>query len=272
MMLEMLVKVMLFHSFIHLFSSYAVAEQHGCCRAKCLLASLYLRCPSPSGDAVSNSSKVQQKAFDLLTSAALNGITQSFRLLGECYLLGRGTSKDLDEAVHYYRKGANAGDEMSMFRLAKLLLDIADNHRASLSEGTEADDNPDSSPPFIADTISAKNTTAKEAVQWMRSASMLGHVDATVELGKMYECGGGGGGVQASGGGPVEDSHAALTYYQAAADAGHSEAAFFAANILYSQSTQFAKLELMLRAADLYRRAAELGKLSYLWSIYGAYV
>lgn len=177
-------------------------------------------------------------------------------------MLGRGTSKDLDEAVHYYRKGAKAGDAMSMFRLAKLLLDIADNPRASSSEGTEADDNPDlKTPPSIDDTISA---TTAEAVQWMRSASVLGHVDATVELGKMYEC--------AQAGVPAEDSHAALTYYQAAADAGHGEAAFFAANILYSQASQFANLELMLRAADLYRRAAELGTnphvLKYLLGMY----
>lgn len=218
-----------------------------------------------SDDAVSNSSKVQQKAFDLLVSAALNGITQSFRLLGECFLLGRGTSKDFDEAVHYYRKGAKAGDEMSMFRLAKLLLDddiTADiNHRAPiLSEGTEADDNPDPSPPFIADTISA---TTAEAVQWMRSASALGHVDATVELGKMYEF--------ARAGVPAEDSHAALAYYQAAADAGHGDAAFFAANILYSQAcTQFGKLELMLRAADLYRRAAELGMNLHIEHMYNS--
>lgn len=254
----MLERSLLLELLIHLLHSYSIAEQHGCCRAKCLLASLYLR---PSSDAVSNSSKVQQKAFDLLASAALNGITQSFCLMGECYLLGRGTSKDLDEAVHYYRKGAKAGDSMSMFRLAKLLLDIADNPRASLSEGTDADDNPDLSSPFITDTISA---TTAEAVQWMRSASALGHVDATVELGKMYEC--------AQSGVPAEDSHTALTYYQAAADAGHGEAAFFAANILYSQASQFAKLELMLRAADLYRRAAELGTNHMYESTYWVYV
>jgi len=214
-----------------------------------------LRPTSDSSSDVSSFRKVQQKAFDLLASAALNGITQSYRLLGECCMLGRGTSKDLHSAVHYYRKGADAGDEVSMFRLAKLLLDTADHGEvvaAVSAEGTEADDCPDSSPSDIARAIS---TTTTEAVRWMRSASALGHTDATVELGKMYECG--------SCSAIPEDSHTALAYYQAAADAGHGEAAFYAANILYSQASQFSKLELMLRAADLYRRAAESGTILY---------
>ena len=208
-----------------------------------MLANLYLRLTVDDchWEAVSGSHKIHQKAFDLLTSAALNGNKESFRLLAECYELGRGIVQDMHNAIHYYRRGADAGDEISMFRLAKLLF-----KSSSLSEGTEADD---CSPSEQVDRFCPVTGTTTEALRWMRCSSVLGYVDATFELGKMYEFGHA----------VVEDHQAALNYYQAAADAGHGEAALFAANIYYSQASRSSKFELMLKAANLYRKAAESG-------------
>ncbi|CAL1613258.1 unnamed protein product [Knipowitschia caucasica] len=63
-----------------------------------------------------------EEAFTCFLAAAHLGYPKAQFNIGVCYEKGRGVSRDLEKAIHYYRQAAANGHAQAQYRCAKLLL------------------------------------------------------------------------------------------------------------------------------------------------------
>ncbi|MCR5371251.1 MAG: toll/interleukin-1 receptor domain-containing protein [Clostridium sp.] len=127
---------------------------------------------------------LQAVDVNLLTASAKEGNTDAILLLGSCWLNGWGCEKNEEEALHWYRKGAEAGDAKCMISLGNCL---------QFGHGTE--ENPE------------------EAFSWYLRAAEAGDPYGMVTAGYAYE-----GGI-----GTETDPEKAFAWYNRAAEAGYDE-------------------------------------------------
>lgn len=63
-----------------------------------------------------------EKAFELFNKASDKGFAKAQFYLGECYEFGYGITKDIEEAIKYYKKSSNQNYLMADDRLAYIYL------------------------------------------------------------------------------------------------------------------------------------------------------
>ncbi len=96
-------------------------------------------------------------AFEILGDLALDGNPAALAKAGRMVELGRGTEKNLDQAVRYYREGAIRGDASAQANLARMYLN-----------GTGVPRNED------------------EGLRWMRRAADQGDSTAIVQMATIF--------------------------------------------------------------------------------------
>lgn len=121
-----------------------------------------------------------------ITKAAEGGDVLGMLALGECYEAGRGTDRDLKEAVKWYKKSADKGNARAMRKLADCYY------------------------------FNKEVENIDEAIKWYRNAAKKGEGKAAFNLGVFYE----------QGKRVPIDVAAAFKFYLAAAEAGRLEGAY----------------------------------------------
>ena len=125
------------------------------------------------------------EALPLLEHAADSGDGHSAMIVGGMYIAGEGVPKDSDRAMYWWRKGADAGDPMSMADLAASYTSTQGGHK----------------PDYV------------EAARWYKRAAAAGEPSGMTGVALMY--------LNGQGGYPHDDAQAAA-WFRKAAEEGNS--------------------------------------------------
>ena len=126
-----------------------------------------------------------KEMFQKFKALALDGNYPAHNVLGMFYKNGIGVEQNLNEAIKWYRSGAENGCALSQYDLG---------HMYRFGIGLKEDE--------------------KEAVRWFQKAAEQVHAEAQFDLGRMYS----------DGKGVLEDDKKAVQWFQKAADQGHADA------------------------------------------------
>ena len=163
--------------------------------------------------------------------AAEQGLAEAFYSLGVCYAHGQGVEQNMDEAVEFYRKGAEGGYGLAQFLLGKFYEYVQkDDQQADkwfqqaihwFRENAEGF----SEAPFYLGMAYLEgcgvNIDQAEAVKWFRQAAEQGHPLAQYNLGIAY----------AEGNGVDIDMQEAYTWFPRAAEQGHEHSQHIVADL-----------------------------------------
>ena len=170
--------------------------------------------------------KDEEKALELMTTAADQGHAEASGGLGYFYRMGLVVPQDDSRAIEWFRKGAEKGSAMSQLNLGKMLLDgkgdpndvaagqaqgllwlakAADQglHEAQLAYGSTL---------YFGDHGQPQDH--QRAMVYLLPAAKAGMAEAQNILGSIHECGSG----------TPANPTAALLWYREAAIQGHSQA------------------------------------------------
>ncbi len=161
------------------------------------------------------------RARRLLEPLARAGDARAQFKLGVLYSEGWGVEQNLDRAIYWYRRSAEAGLPKAQYNLAHV-------HLTRIMSGRYTEED------------------VEQALHWFEKAAATGMARATSALGGMYW---GGFGVK-------EDPVRARSYFESAAAMGNARANF-ALGIIYMYGEGVARDDAM--AADYFARAAEAG-------------
>lgn len=130
-----------------------------------------------------------RKAFPYLLAAATRGDVHTQNLVGYCYDLGLGVTKDKSKALFWYRKAAKAQHQEALFNLA-ILYEKGQNHRKAFSlykRAAESGFAPAQCNLAVSylEGLGTKQDLAK-GIEWMRRAARLGDEKAQYNLGMEY--------------------------------------------------------------------------------------
>ncbi|KAK6298811.1 hypothetical protein J4Q44_G00303210 [Coregonus suidteri] len=128
-------------------------------------------------------------AFSCFLASAKRGYCKAQFNTGVCYEKGRGVSKDLEKALHFYGQAASGGHSQAQYRCAKLLL----SSRGQQSTRQDLD----------------------TAISLLQQAASAGLREAQVYLGSLFSQE------------PVRDGRKSVHYLKMAAESGDSEALLF---------------------------------------------
>lgn len=165
-----------------------------------------------------------EEAFTCFLAAAELGYTKAQFNTGVCYEKGRGVTRDIEKAMHYYGRAAANGHAQAQYRYAKLLL----SSRGQLSEEElktakkhleEASAAGLTKAQVCLASIYSWNAEKDEnkSVQYLKMATEGGDSTALLFLGQCYE----------KGLGVQQNLSKALEYYRQAAKAGNRRAKSF---------------------------------------------
>jgi TPR repeat protein len=183
--------------------------------------------------------KSAEQAFQWFQLAADQGYPASQAMLGNMYLRGIGTAKDIEngrglvrdfaQAKRWLQQAADQGEADAMAKLAGMYRD---------AKGVPRD--------------------YAQAQHWYRRGAIAGNANAAFNLGRMYE----------DGLGMERDDAMAAVFYRAAADRKHGDAVAYLGK-LYELG---AGVEQDIgQAVALYRQAAEQGNIYGLYNLAGMY-
>ena len=166
-----------------------------------------------------------EDAFELYSSAAKKGFPIAFDRLGACYLLGTGTTKDMEKARDYYKKGAEASVENSIYIYALMCYDGSGGEK-DLAEAfrlfSSLDQKGIAAGSYYLGDMYLKGLYVSEsretAIAYFRKSAEKNYSDAQFALGMMYYYGGPG---------TEQDFATAATWFERAADAGNEKAQKF---------------------------------------------
>ncbi|KAJ0002462.1 hypothetical protein NQD34_007611 [Periophthalmus magnuspinnatus] len=165
-----------------------------------------------------------EEAFSCFLAAAQLGYSKAQFNTGVCYEKGRGVSRDMEKAMHYYGQAAANGHAQAQYRYAKLLL----TSRGQLSEDelkTATNLLEEASAAgltkallCLASVYSQKpQKDANKSVQYLKMAAESGDNTALLFLGQCYE----------KGLGISQNLSKAVDYYRQAAKGGNKQAKSF---------------------------------------------
>lgn len=157
---------------------YDKAIKNGSSEAENLLGVLYFH-----GRGVP---RLREKAFELFSAAHNNGNLHGTNNIAMCLEYGIGVETNVDEALKFYRHGADKGSVNSKYSLGYLLVKCGlENSVGGAKDGREA---------LMAlghvnseEEEVAKERKLREGVSWLRSAMEGGVADAAYQLGKLYQ-------------------------------------------------------------------------------------
>jgi TPR repeat protein len=158
-----------------------------------------------------------EQAVDWYRKGAEAGDGGAMAYLGVCYQQGQGVERDLEQAVDWYRKGAEAGDGGAMAVLGFCY---------AQGQGVERD--------------------LEQAVDWYRKGAEAGNGGAMASLGFCY----------AQGQGVERDLEQAVDWYRKGAEAGDGRAM---ANLGFCYAQGQGVERHLEQAVDWYRKGAEAG-------------
>lgn len=151
-----------------------------------------------------NTDKKPEEAYKLFLDAALAGNVAAYNNVGMCVEYGNGTPISIFDALQYYRAGAKLGCSDAMYSAGYLLI------RQYLASLKNIQNSYDHGPSFfnqfsngrVDGSMSSErrpyyrlsshdraelDKTSLEGVHWLRSAAEHGVVEATYQLGRVYE-------------------------------------------------------------------------------------
>lgn len=223
--------------------------------------------------------KSVDKAFALFVQSAAAGNRDALNNVGTCYENGEGIVRNLNEALINYEKGAKRGCPDSMYSLGYLLIKRYIVSLQAVGESSSGLNSILGSGPFDSDQrsrrfpdnsiLSFSNSSygemrqgssyrissrdreelqrvATEGIRWLRAAAEQGIIEASYQLGRVYQ----------QGIGTPVDLSSAFVQFEWAAKQGHVKAAGIAGDMKYGG---VGTLEDHVLAAFLYRIAAEGG-------------
>ena len=142
---------------------------------------------TPGGKPLRFLIKRGNREFELIVTLENRNWVGYYRQAENCYLGKAGFKKDYAKAAEYYRKAANEGHDVSMYRLGRMY---------EQGKGLKKD--------------------FRKAFYWYQKAADKGHVSAMFHLGVFYD----------NGQGIPKDEQKATSWYQKAADKGHVSAMY----------------------------------------------
>ena len=167
----------------------------------------------------------------LVRSSAEKGDAAAQRQLGVIFADGDGVTKDLVEAVKWYRKAADQGDAFAQFNLGVCYesgADVAKNQIEAVKWYRKAAEQGTARAQFnlgvCYDKGEGVNQDPAEAVKWYRRAAEQGSADAQINLGRMY----------AYGDGVNQDPAEGVKWFRKAAEQGDADAQFMLGYIYFS--------------------------------------
>lgn len=177
---ELLFNLSIYYS-IYSIVRYLQASEGGCSRGTYLLGHLYLR----------GRMRNRHESYALLSQAALQGQVDAYECLGTCYEYGIGVDMDAMIALDYYRRSAKLGSKLGMYNLGYLLVKNAIEESSSNSNSGGRTGR--LSHKYLSNNSSGNNndnniaSIVQEGVHWLRAASENGVMDASFQLGRLYE-------------------------------------------------------------------------------------
>ena len=164
-----------------------------------------------------------QDSFRVIKANAENGDYEAQNILGVCYETGKGTSKNDESAVKWYRKAAengNAGAQLNLGRMYSLGLGVPKNSEAGVKWFRKsADQGIAQAQAMLGKVYEYGDGVSKdlsEAVKWYRKAADQGCEMAQFELGVRYE----------HGEGVKKDAIEEVKWYRRSAERGYAMAQF----------------------------------------------
>ncbi|XP_045062515.1 DAP3-binding cell death enhancer 1-like [Coregonus clupeaformis] len=161
-------------------------------------------------------------AFSCFLASAKRGYCKAQFNTGVCYEKGRGVSKDLEKALHFYGQAASGGHSQAQYRCAKLLLSSRgqqstrqdlDTAISLLQQAASAGLR--EAQVYLGSLFSQEPVRdGRKSVHYLKMAAESGDSEALLFLGQCYE----------SGFGVPQCFRTAVGFYQRAAQAGNSQA------------------------------------------------
>jgi len=229
-------------------SWYQLSASEGCPKAINFLGRLYLNAKGVKED--------KARALELFISAVEGGDVEACYNAGLCFEQGIATNRGRDEKIarKLYQRGASLGHGLCMCTLGYLQLKDAIGMLQALnpSSGAAAYSSSDlfSKSRLSQADVVVFNELTKTGIKWLRMAAEQGECEASFQLGRVYE----------QGLGVPLDLIAACDQYKHAAALGHADAAYRAANILYSgRGLNVCSNSDMHSACSMYLQAAQGG-------------
>lgn len=191
-----------------------------------------------------------RKAIEYYTKAAQNNLTEAQYNLGVLFEKGLGVTQNFKEAVSWYRKAAELGDTEAQVNLG-YLYETAQGVSKDLNEAIKwykkASELGDAEGAYNYARIASNSLSSQEEINLYTHAAKLGHIEAQVNLGYLFE----------TGKGVSQNIPQAISWYQKAANQGNPIAQFNLA-VLYEnlKSTTSQTLE---DAISWYQKAAKQG-------------
>ena len=205
------------------------------------------------------------EAMERLHVAAEDGNVSAQTDLGKCYYEGKGESKELTEAVKWWRKAADQGYARAQCNLglcylkgdgvSKDMEEVVKWYRLAADQGyAKAQFNLG----WCYETGNGVDKDITEAVKWYRLAADQGYAEAQCLLGLSYE----------NGERVSKDMEEAVKWYLKAAEQGDAQAQFNL-GVCYANGRGVSKD--MTEAVRLYRLAAEQGDAQAQYNLGGCY-
>mmetsp|Transcript_25080 Transcript_25080/g.78663 ORF Transcript_25080/g.78663 Transcript_25080/m.78663 type:complete len:1355 (-) Transcript_25080:128-4192(-) len=205
-------------------------------------------------DNLNEAASCDANAARWLQKAAAQGHAGACNVLGQCYEEGRGVPRDVGRAMVEYKRAADRGFASGCYNLGFLKCRAAIDSASVVKQGEEA-----KGPAAAgADTLHLSDTAhllraakdrVNEGVEYLKTASDLGVMEAGYQLGQLYASGLGLGLL-------AKNDELALEFYLEAAELGHAVSLVKAADRIFSGVGQLPDPH---RASELYFRAAQAG-------------
>ncbi len=175
------------------------------------------------------------EAFQYYEKAAKeDGNVSAMVAIGRLYEKGQGVSKDINEAINWYRKAANKGNALAKSKLNELTQPSKSMSAVECyNKGVDAQD--------------AGNYA--EALKWYKQAAQKGDLEAQNNIGYYYS----------KGMGVTQDLAEALKWYLKAAEGGSAEAQYNVGTCYYNGS---GVAKDMTEAEKWFKRAAQQGHIA----------
>ena len=193
-------------------------------------------------------------AMRLLRSPRANHVAEAQRDMGLMYAQGQGVKQDFAQALIWFRKAADQGDDLAQFFLGVMYRDgngVPKDDAKALAWYRKSADQGDSLAQFdIGSMYNHGEGVPKDAAQaaaWYRKAADQGSASAQSNLGAMYS----------EGDGVPKDDAQALIWFHKAADQGEAVALF---NLGLANAKGAGVPQDSALAAVWYRKAADKGK------------
>ena len=163
----------------------------------------------------------ERQVFQSKLQAALKGSPKAQGTVGHAYEYGKGTKRDLEQAVAWYRKAAEQGSAYGQYNLGDMYeygkgvkKDIRKAAQWYRKAAEQDHRNAQYKLGIVYEEGKGTKKDLKQAVEWHRKAAEQGHARAQSRLGYMYEYGKG----------VEKDLEQAVAWYRKAAEQGDLQA------------------------------------------------